>query len=46
MAKRRKVRNLLGLAVLSTVTARPMHPYEMASLMRSPQAYMPARQMR
>ncbi|MEV3926548.1 PadR family transcriptional regulator [Actinomadura coerulea] len=35
MAKRRKVGNLLGLAVLSTVTARPMHPYEMASLMRA-----------
>ncbi|WP_242911313.1 PadR family transcriptional regulator [Actinomadura terrae] len=35
MAKRRKVGNLLALAVLSTVTARPMHPYEMASLMRA-----------
>ncbi|SNS57228.1 PadR family transcriptional regulator [Actinomadura mexicana] len=35
MAKRRKVGNLLGLAVLSTVTAKPMHPYEMASLMRA-----------
>ncbi|MGI5202180.1 PadR family transcriptional regulator [Spirillospora sp. CA-108201] len=35
MAKRRKVGNLLGLAVLSTVTARPMHPYEMASLIRA-----------
>ena len=35
MAKRRKVRNLLGLAVLSTVSARPMHPYEMAALMRA-----------
>ncbi|MFD0686438.1 PadR family transcriptional regulator [Actinomadura fibrosa] len=35
MAKRRKVGNLLGLAVLSTVSARPMHPYEMASLMRA-----------
>ncbi|TDB87028.1 PadR family transcriptional regulator [Actinomadura sp. KC216] len=35
MAKRRKVSNLLGLAVLSTVSARPMHPYEMASLMRA-----------
>ncbi|WP_131742395.1 PadR family transcriptional regulator [Actinomadura roseirufa] len=34
MAKRRKVGNLLGLAVLSTVTIKPMHPYEMASLMR------------
>ncbi|MEV4003298.1 PadR family transcriptional regulator [Actinomadura sp. NPDC049753] len=35
MTKRRKVSNLLGLAVLSTVSARPMHPYEMASLMRA-----------
>jgi DNA-binding PadR family transcriptional regulator len=35
MAKRRKVRNMLGLAVLSTVSARPMHPYEMAALMRA-----------
>jgi DNA-binding PadR family transcriptional regulator len=35
VAKRRKVANLLGLAVLSTVSARPMHPYEMASLMRA-----------
>ncbi|WP_149264701.1 PadR family transcriptional regulator [Actinomadura sp. K4S16] len=35
MAKRRKVGNLLGLAVLSTVSAKPMHPYEMASLMRA-----------
>lgn len=35
MARRRKVSNLLGLAVLSTVSARPMHPYEMASLMRA-----------
>ncbi|MEW9532498.1 PadR family transcriptional regulator [Microbispora sp. NPDC049125] len=34
MAKQRKVSNLLGLAVLSTVAAKPMHPYEMASLMR------------
>jgi DNA-binding PadR family transcriptional regulator len=34
VAKRRKVSNMLGLAVLSTVSARPMHPYEMASLMR------------
>ncbi len=34
MVKRRKVSNLLGLAVLSTVSARPMHPYEMAALMR------------
>jgi DNA-binding PadR family transcriptional regulator len=35
MAKRRKVGTLLGLAVLSTVSARPMHPYEMASLMKA-----------
>jgi DNA-binding PadR family transcriptional regulator len=34
MTKRRKVSNMLALAVLSTVSARPMHPYEMASLMR------------
>jgi DNA-binding PadR family transcriptional regulator len=34
VAKRRKVSNMLGLAVLSTVSARPMHPYEMASFMR------------
>ncbi|WP_182873107.1 PadR family transcriptional regulator [Microbispora sp. H10670] len=35
MAGRRKVNNLLGLAVLSTVVQRPMHPYEMATLMRA-----------
>ena len=34
MAKRRKVGNLLALAVLSTVAERPMHPYEMASVLR------------
>jgi DNA-binding PadR family transcriptional regulator len=34
VAKRRKVSNMLALAVLSTVSARPMHPYEMASVMR------------
>lgn len=34
MAKRRKVGNLLGLAVLSTLIERPMHPYEIASLLR------------
>jgi len=28
----RKVRNLLGLAVLATLTERPMHPYEMATV--------------
>ncbi|MBP2703605.1 PadR family transcriptional regulator [Microbispora sp. RL4-1S] len=35
MAKRRKVNNMLGLAVLATVIERPMHPYEMASLVRA-----------
>ena len=34
MAKRRKVGNLLGLAVLATVVERPMHPYEIASTLR------------
>lgn len=34
MAKR-KVANLLALAVLGTVVQRPMHPYEMASLIRA-----------
>lgn len=34
MAKRRKVGNLLALAVLSAVVQRPMHPYEMASVLR------------
>ena len=34
MAKRRKVSNMLALAVLSAVTMRPMHPYEMASVLR------------
>jgi DNA-binding PadR family transcriptional regulator len=35
MAKKRRVDNLLALAVLSTVIERPMHRYEMASLMRA-----------
>ena len=35
MAARRKVANLLALAVLSTVHQRPMHRYEMASIMRA-----------
>jgi DNA-binding PadR family transcriptional regulator len=35
MAKRRKVGNLLALAVLSAVVQRPMHPYEMASTLRA-----------
>jgi DNA-binding PadR family transcriptional regulator len=30
----RKVRNLLGLAVLATVVERPMHPYEIATVIR------------
>ncbi|HEY1570126.1 MAG TPA: PadR family transcriptional regulator [Pseudonocardiaceae bacterium] len=34
MAKRRKVGNLLALAVLSALMERPMHPYEMASVLR------------
>ncbi|WP_103353735.1 PadR family transcriptional regulator [Amycolatopsis sp. CA-128772] len=32
--KRRKVGNLLGLAVLSAVQERPMHPYEMAAVLK------------
>jgi len=35
VAKRRKVANLLALAVLGTVTQRPMHPYEIASTLRA-----------
>jgi DNA-binding PadR family transcriptional regulator len=35
MAEKRKVANLMGLAVLATVVQRPMHRYEMASLMRA-----------
>lgn len=31
---RRKVNNLLALAVLSLLTERPMHPYEMAATLR------------
>jgi DNA-binding PadR family transcriptional regulator len=34
MAKRRKVGNLLALAILGTLVQRPMHPYEMASILR------------
>lgn len=34
MAKRRRVGNLMGLAVLSAVVFRPMHPYEMAGTLR------------
>ncbi|GAA2275251.1 PadR family transcriptional regulator [Nonomuraea roseoviolacea subsp. roseoviolacea] len=35
MAKRRKVGSLLALAVLSVVVQRPMHAYEMASVLRA-----------
>jgi len=34
MATRRKVSNLLARAVLGTLVQRPMHPYEIASLLR------------
>jgi DNA-binding PadR family transcriptional regulator len=35
MAKRRKVSNLMALAVLSALAQRPMHPYEMATALRA-----------
>lgn len=35
MAKRRKVANLLALAILATVMTKPMHPYEIASVLRA-----------
>jgi DNA-binding PadR family transcriptional regulator len=35
MAKRRKVGNVLALAVLSALAHRPMHPYEIATALRS-----------
>jgi DNA-binding PadR family transcriptional regulator len=35
MAQRRKVGNLLALAVLSALMHRPMHPYEVASSLRN-----------
>ncbi|TCO53657.1 PadR family transcriptional regulator [Actinocrispum wychmicini] len=35
MAKPRKVSNLLALAILGTLIQRPMHPYEMASVIRA-----------
>lgn len=35
MAKQRKVSNLLALAVLSSLVQRPMHPYEIATALRS-----------
>jgi DNA-binding PadR family transcriptional regulator len=34
VARRRRVGNLLALGVLSTLVERPMHPYEIASLLR------------
>ncbi|GAA1014109.1 PadR family transcriptional regulator [Acrocarpospora pleiomorpha] len=34
MPKRRKVSNLLALAVLSALVQRPMHPYEIATALR------------
>ncbi|MGH3716661.1 MAG: PadR family transcriptional regulator [Micromonosporaceae bacterium] len=34
-AKRRKVGNMLALAVLAVVVERPMHPYEMASVIKA-----------
>ncbi|MET8263438.1 PadR family transcriptional regulator [Micromonospora arida] len=35
MPKRRKVGNLLALAVLSALVQRPMHPYEIATALRA-----------
>lgn len=35
MATRRRVANLMALAVLSVIVTRPMHPYEMASALRA-----------
>jgi DNA-binding PadR family transcriptional regulator len=35
MADKRKVANLMALAVLATVAQRPMHRYQMASVMRA-----------
>jgi DNA-binding PadR family transcriptional regulator len=35
VAKPRKVSNLLALAVLGTVVQQPMHPYEIASVLRA-----------
>ena len=34
MAKRRKINNLLALALLTLLTERPMYPYEMAATLR------------
>ena len=33
--KRRPVRNVLALAVLAVVQERPVHPYEMAAVLRA-----------
>ena len=41
MAKR-KVSNLLALAVLSLLTERPMHPYEMSAVMRQRELLPPS----
>lgn len=35
MAEKRKVRNLLALAVMSYLTQRPMHPYELSRTLRA-----------
>jgi DNA-binding PadR family transcriptional regulator len=35
MAKRRPVDNLIGLAVLATLYRRPMHPYEIAKILKN-----------
>ncbi|MDN5854520.1 MAG: PadR family transcriptional regulator [Actinomycetia bacterium] len=35
MASKRKVRNLLALAVMSYLTHRPMHPYELSRTLRT-----------
>lgn len=35
MAKRRRVANLMALALLGALVQRPMHPYEMASALRA-----------
>lgn len=35
MATRRKVSNLLALTVLNSLVERPMHPYELASVLRA-----------
>jgi DNA-binding PadR family transcriptional regulator len=35
MPKRRRVANMLALAMLATLIQRPMHPYEMASVLRA-----------